>query len=58
MKSTAQIFAKEQKGQLYSSIRNTLVKKRLTQNVGEYRTDQSIGLISFDTHGKGQLDTQ
>lgn len=57
MKETAQIFAKEQKGQLYSSIRNTLVKKRLTQNVGDYRTGQTIGLVSFDINGKGQLDT-
>lgn len=57
MKPTAEIFAKEQKGKLYSAIRNTLVKKRLTETVGEEKSKQTLGLVSFDIHGKGRLET-
>ena len=55
MKPTADIFAKEQKGKLYSAIRDILVKKRLTENVGEDKPEQVLGIASFEPNGKGKL---
>ena len=55
LKPTAEIFAKEQKGKLYSAIRNILVKKRLTETLEMTEKDKAyhVGLVMFDPEGKG-----
>lgn len=40
---------------MYLTLRNILVKKRLTQDVNNVRKGE-LGLIKFDQFGKGRYD--